>query len=104
MKTPKQIKFKGQIYVQATGEMSQKDLEKGGDWYEARLALEKICKEAGLKGEVIPFDQYQGCYAETKVGKIWLGEASDTYILERKDKYVEDLSEEQIIAILVMFK
>jgi hypothetical protein len=55
-----------------TGEMSASELEQGGEWYEFRLELEGICKAAGLKCEVKPFDQYQGPYAYVEgSGKLW---------------------------------
>jgi len=58
-----------------TGEMSASELEPGGDWHEFRLELEGICKAAGLKCEVKPFDQYQGPYAYVEGpfggGKLW---------------------------------
>jgi len=41
-----------------TGEMGAQEIEKGGDRYGARLDLEAICKAAGLKCQVRPFDQY----------------------------------------------
>jgi hypothetical protein len=56
-----------------TGEMSAKDLEPGGEFHDAKLELEKICKEAGLKCEVKPFDKYQGPFAAVDGGgKVWL--------------------------------
>jgi hypothetical protein len=56
-----------------TGEMSAKDLEPGGEFHDAKLELENICKEAGLKCEVRPFDKYQGPFAAIDGGgKVWL--------------------------------
>ena len=63
-----------------TGEMSKSDLEKGGEWYEARLELESLCKKAGYKGEVYPFDVYQGPYAFISgIGSVWFSSENDPY-------------------------
>ena len=63
-----------------TGEMSKSDLEKGGEWYEARLELESLCKKAGYKCEVYPFDVYQGPYAFISgVGSVWFSSENDPY-------------------------
>lgn len=65
----------GQSLVTATGEMSKRDIEKGGEYYEARLHLEKLCKDAGLKCTVHPFDVYQGPFALLPNGaKVWFGD------------------------------
>lgn len=69
--------------VNETGEMSQADIEEEGEWYGVRLALETLCKDAGLRCKVKPFDKYQGCYAQLENGgKIWLGKEEGEYILE----------------------
>lgn len=67
-----------------TGEMSASELEPGGDWHEFRLELEGICKSAGLKCEVKPFDQYQGPYASIDgIGTLWgTGEQDEFYFEE----------------------
>jgi hypothetical protein len=73
-----------------TGEMSASDLEQGGEWYEFRLELEGICKEAGFKCQVKPFDQYQGPYAYIEgVGKIWGlgGEEEGEFYLETTGQF-----------------
>ena len=43
-----------------TGEMTKDDIEEGGDWYEVRLAMEEVARDAGFEIKVIPFDQNQG--------------------------------------------
>ena len=56
------------------GEMSKKDIEKGGDWYSVRLELEKFaCKMGSKKFEVRHFDQYHGpyCFMVDLMGIIW---------------------------------
>jgi hypothetical protein len=50
--------------AKAAGEMFPEDIEEGGDWYDTRIALEDVCKKAGIKCEVVIFDQYQGPYAK----------------------------------------
>ena len=69
--------------LKEAGEMSKSDIEKGGDWYEFRLELEDICKKAGLKCEVKPFDQYQGPYAfiSQAEGSLW-GVGDDEFYFE----------------------
>lgn len=69
-------------YVKATGEMYQSDLEKGGDWEEARETLEDVCKKAGVKCEVKPFDTYQGPFAQLKNGKLWFGKNENQFVFE----------------------
>lgn len=81
--------------VHATGEMSQQDLEEGGDFYEARLKLEELCDEAGVKCTVKPFDVYQGPYAfvDGKGIKVWFsgGEDPDEFFVEKgSDKFTGD--------------
>jgi len=80
---------------EATGEMSQHDLEQGGEWHEARKELEELCRRSGLKCKVKPFDQYQGPYAliddsdhdHEYPAKVWLNQAEhgDKYLLVCKD-------------------
>ena len=66
-----------------TGEMSKKDIEKGGEWYEVAQELKSICAEAGVKCEVKPFDQYQGPYAFIpKLGGSLWGVDGDEYYFE----------------------
>jgi len=70
-------------FINETGEMGQYDIEKGGEWYEARLELEKVAKKTGIFNKVKPFDQYQGPYALLKNGdKIWLSENPGLYYLQ----------------------
>jgi hypothetical protein len=58
--------------ILAAGEMSSQDLEPGGDWYEVRMELEDVCKDAGITCKVLPFDQYQGPYAQlANGGRLW---------------------------------
>ena len=55
-----------------TGEMNKYDISKHGGWYSVRMELENICKKAGKKCHVEPFDQYQGPFADVfGWGKIW---------------------------------
>lgn len=63
-----------------SGEMTKEDLEVGGEFYEARLKLEEIVKKAGHNCTVLPFDTYQGPYAQVfnkmhdkQLGTLWLG-------------------------------
>lgn len=61
--------------VMGTGEMSQHDLDAGGEFHEARLILERLCERAGMKCKVRPFDKYAGPYAELPQHvKIWFDE------------------------------
>lgn len=69
----------GEIYVSAkqhalgAGEMTQEDIERNGAFYDHRLFLEGICKDAGISCKVKPFDAYQGPYALLKNGgKLWM--------------------------------
>lgn len=68
-------------YLNETGEMDKTEIEKGGDWYEARLDLERVAKRAKLKGDVRPFDQYQGPYFSGGGVEIWLSEHPGIYYL-----------------------
>jgi hypothetical protein len=60
------------------GEMTQKDLEVGGEWWEAKENMLAVAHSAGLnESYVIPFDQYQGPQCILKkngvvVGSLWL--------------------------------
>ena len=64
----------------AAGEMTKQDIEKGGSFYYERLELENICKKAGIKCTVTPFDVYQGPFAQlTNGGKLWFGEQRGDY-------------------------
>jgi len=76
--------------VTATGEMSQKDLDEGGEYYEARLKLEELCDEAGVKCTVKPFDVYQGPYAfvDGKGIKVWFAE-HDNFFIEKGSEHFE---------------
>ena len=41
--------------------MTKQDLEIGGEFYEVKLEMESICKEAGFEDFIVePFDVYQG--------------------------------------------
>ena len=87
------------IKKMATGEMSKKDIEKGGDWYESAKELENVAKSTGKFKEVRPFDQYQGPYALlTNGSKIWFTDKTETegiyYLDEGKKGY--ELSEREI--------
>ena len=66
--------------IVGTGEMGQEDIEKGGEWYEARLFLEDVCKRAGVPCTVMPFDNYVGPYAKFKNGgKLYIDEKDQFY-------------------------
>lgn len=67
-----------------TGEMSQDDIENGGDWYDARMELEELLKPTKKFKEVKPFDVYQGPYALMKNGdKIFMLD-DDTLFVDAK--------------------
>jgi len=86
--------MKFEKYITETGEMGKHDIEKGGDWYDARLELEKVAKKAKLKGEVRPFDQYQGPYFTGGGVKIWLSENPGIYYLVTPSEAFEFDAEE----------
>lgn len=82
-----------------TGEMSYDDLEKGGEWYESRIELERIAKRTGLFDSIKPFDKYQGPYALLKNGdKIWLTGWEGLYYLELTNGETLTLDDDVIIA------
>ena len=98
------------------GEMTQEDLDKGGDWYETRLKMESFCNENGLSCEVKPFDQYQGPYGDivlegVVVGELWCLFAIDSepnhdgYLVVAKEgrnsESLEVYSSEEIKAFLL---
>lgn len=77
--------------VHATGHMQQAAIEKGGSWYQARLELENLCKDAGVRCTVKPFDVYQGPYADCGDGiQVWLGEGEDNFDIINSKKSGED--------------
>lgn len=85
--------------VLGTGEMEQSEIEKGGEWYQARLDLETICKEAGMDCKVYPFDQHQGPYAKLKNGgKLWIADY-DVFFYEGPKGPIE-LDKEDMIDFL----
>lgn len=68
------------------GEMTQQDIEKGGDWYELREMMENFAERAGFDYQVKPFDQYQGPYCELKVenlcvAELWVDFGTEEFIL-----------------------
>jgi hypothetical protein len=66
-----------------TGEMSQKDIEPGGEFHESRLHLERAMQHKGVTGKVKPFDKYQGPVAHLdNGGKIWHGAAHGSFYYE----------------------
>jgi len=86
-------KVSAKYQITATGEMYADALEEGGEWYNARLALENVCDQAGLKCTVKPFDQYQGPYAELpNRDKLWLGQDEGSFVHQafKNDKRLED--------------
>ena len=63
------------------GEMSTRDIKKGGDYYEwsqsikfATLRLMRMTKKFIKLQEMRPFDAYQGPYALLNYGRLWQGE------------------------------
>jgi hypothetical protein len=73
------MRFLTRVKIRAAGEMGANELEKGGEWYDVRLKMEKIAKDAGADAVVKPFDQYQGPFAEISihgrdVGQLWCGD------------------------------
>ena len=76
----------------ATGEMSWRDLEEGGEYYEAgqeldqaALLLQALTENKIKFDKVLPFDKYQGPYAffsGTGGGKLWFGQMEGDYIYE----------------------
>ena len=76
--------------ITETGEMSSADLEKGGEWYDARMELEKMLKGSKQLVSVQPFDAYQGPYALMKNGdKVWFTEQPGVYYVETKSGTTE---------------
>lgn len=77
------------------GEMTQKDLEEGGEFYETRITMEDFVRKAAHKCTVKVFDKYQGPFAEIRnhhqgggvtVGTLWLGENEGEYLFKYDDK------------------
>jgi len=67
------------LTILGTGEMSQEDIDKGGEFYDDRISLEEICREVGMKCKVKPFDVYRGPFAALENGgKLWF-EGKDLY-------------------------
>lgn len=56
------------------GEMSEKDLNEGGDWYNTKIELLDLAHEAGYdSSNVVHFDQYQGPECLLKKDNLLLG-------------------------------
>lgn len=90
--------------VKAAGEMTQTDLEKGGEFYEDRMYLENICKQAGVQCKVLPFDVYQGPYALLKNGgKLWFGGKVGSLYYEGKGGQKKESDEDGMIEYLKQF-
>jgi len=88
--------------VEGTGEMSQEDIEKNGEFYEDRIFLEGICKKAGVKCKVKPFDAYQGPYAQLENGgKLWtIEERNGVTLYYEGPKGNKTLSDKKMIEFL----
>lgn len=89
------------------GEMNRSDIEEGGEFYEARLKLEEMVKKSSHRPVVFPFDKYQGPYAEISnlhhkvVGKLWLGEDDETFVLEVEGEMKEISSHDELFYLLI---
>jgi hypothetical protein len=71
----------------STGEMSEEDLQKGGEFYETAKELESVAKGTGKFRAIKPFDKYQGPYALlTNGSKIWMSEEEGMYYLDEGNK------------------
>ena len=69
-----------------TGEMNKHDISKHGDWYSIRMELENICKRAGKKCHVEPFDKYQGPFAKIFTGSsLWKVDNESFYFDGREE-------------------
>lgn len=80
----KEVKERQEEEKNASEKMIQKDIEKGGDYYDIRLMLEDICKRSGVKNFIVkPFDKYHGpvCYVE-KLGKLWMGKKENHFVFD----------------------
>lgn len=71
------------------GEMSTRDIEKGGEHYEwsqhikfAALRLMRLTKKQIKLEKMRPFDVYQGPYACLNYGRLWSGETQNTFFYE----------------------
>jgi len=98
------IKKVKKLKVTAAGEMFKEDLDKGGEYYEARLELEKLCKDAGVKCTVKPFDVYQGPFADVENGKckLWFGSEDGQFFLEKGSEKFEGDYEECVDKLTTM--
>ena len=84
----KENKSKKLLKILETGEMSKEDLEPGGEWYEARLEMERLAKEYGFEIKVYPFDAYQGPFGLILSGphrgkRIWFDEDAESGFIIR---------------------
>lgn len=71
----------------STGEMSEEDLQKGGEFYEVAKELTSVAKSTGKFRAIKPFDKYQGPYALlTNGSKIWMTEDEGMYYLDEGAK------------------
>lgn len=81
--------------ILATGEMYKEDLQKGGEWYDTAKELASVAKPTGRFVKVLPFDNYQGPYAQLNNGaKIWMSENEGEYTLEDDGKFYTLTKEE----------
>lgn len=48
------------VGLNEAGEMFQSELDPGGEWHQVAQDMQVVMKDAGVKGKVEPFDQYQG--------------------------------------------
>lgn len=71
----------------STGEMSEKDIQRGGEFYEAAKELTSVAKGTGKFRTVKPFDKYHGPYALlTNGSKIWMTDERGVYYLDEGKK------------------
>jgi rubrerythrin len=81
--------------IKATGEMSLRDIQPGGEFYnwakQIENAAKKIQRRTGNKikfVKMVPFDAYQGPYAQMSNGKLWSGE-NEQGALDNKEYFLE---------------
>ena len=81
--------------IKATGEMSLRDIQPGGEFYDWAKQIENAAKKIqGRTGnkirfvKVMPFDAYQGPYAQMSNGKLWSGE-NEQGALDNQEYFLE---------------
>lgn len=92
------------------GEMTQDDLEVGGEFYESRVLLEDFVKKvgSGYKCIIKPFDKYQGPFAQifkgdVELGSLWIGTDPQQFFYEfdSKEERIEINSEDDLFYLLI---